>query len=455
MLAGGERGGKSYATFAIALPHVVMLPVIRRERFYDEHGKLRFDEKKDRPRTPDVVIFGPTYAEPKIEFEYLQQALEQLGMLAGGLNKPSKPQDGPWVMVTKAGVVISTRSMEDPTSIRAIDLEFAIIAEAGKCPYDGVERVQGRISAKRGFIIYSGTMENSHQWYQDWVLMGQRENHLGIKSYSLPTWGNIHEYPGGREDPEIKRLEAIYPEDTFAMRVAAEPRPPRYRVLQEVTTEHVVQKRVPKDATWEVWVDPGYASAYAVLFVAHWNETAKDGAPLGKRFYVADELYEQGRTTRDIIALCKRHRLWPRVSAGVIDIGAKGHRDAGESALEIWNKLTSFNWNMKLWREPPLMERIRSSAQQFQFWINPSCVGLIAECGLGEPVFPEMHPWKYPTDRSGRVLGEKPIDKWNHSSKALGYGLLHHLGQVERSRQAMSISRLKSKQPVRSAFAAA
>jgi hypothetical protein len=457
VIGGGERGGKSWWTAVEMAAHIYMLPRIRPDVFFTKTGELLFDEVNDKPRNAHFVLFGPTYAEPRWEFKYIEDFLRSIGQLAGGINKPSKPAEGAWRLVTKSGVVLQTWSMEDPGSVRSLDLEGAAICEAGRCQYSGVERVQGRVSAKKGFIIYSGTMEDSQQWYQDWMLMGQRENHLGIVSYSLPTFSNLHEFPGGRNDPEILRLEGIYPDDIFAMRVLAEPRPPRSRVLKELGKEHIQTMKVTPEMAVEVWIDPGYQSAYAVLFVAIWDEFTKkprgagdDWKPelLGKHFHVFDELYEQGLTTNDIISLCKKNRYWPRVKQGIIDIAGKGHRDAGESALEIWKKKTSLNWNMKYWREDPLIERIRSSAKQNRITIDPKCVGLIAEAGLGEPVFDNMHPWKYLLTRDGTIAGEKPIDKWNHSAKALGYGLLHHLGQVEHLRKPTNINRLKKKAPL-------
>lgn len=456
VLGGGERGGKSWTAVAQLLPHVVLLPAMKYDTFYFPDGSLRFDPKIDKPRSPHFVLFGPNYAEPRVEFTYLENWLRELDMLPAERIHVSKPTEGPWRMVTKEGVVISTWSMEDPTSIRAIDLEGALICEAGKCPYSGVERVQGRVSAKRGFIIYSGTMEEAQRWYQEWMLIGQRPNNLGIVSYSLPTYTNLHEFPGGRNDPEIKRLEAIYPEDIFAMRILAEPRPPRDRVLKEVTNEHIHPLDYPDDASIEVWIDPGYASAYAVLWVAWWHVKVceSDCAPdcnLHRRqqFHFFDEFYEQGLTTMDIINKCRVHPNWPRVKYGVIDIAAQGHRDAGESALEIWKRRTSVFWNMRYYREEPLIERIRTSAKMMQFSIDPKCVGFIAECGLGEPVFPEMHPWKYPTDRDARIISEKPIDRWNHTAKAVGYGLMHHLGSSESVRKPTTVNRLRQNTPAR------
>lgn len=429
-------------TAAILLPHILVLPFIRQERFF-ENGRVKFDQNKDRPRNPDFLLFGPTYTEPRQEFQYLENWLFQLGKLADPKKHVSKPQDGPWRMVTTDGVVIATWSMENPDSIRSVDLEAAGVCEAGKCPYSGIERVQGRVSAKRGFIVYSGTMEDAQQWFVDWLLEGTRVNEKGFVSYSIPTWTNRVEFPGGREDPEILRLEAFYPEDIFLMRVAAVPRPARFRVLKEFTADLVKDVEVPTDATWEVWTDPGYATAYALLWVAHWRK--EDGT---RQFHIADELYERNKTTYDMVDLCYENPLFKQVQQGIIDIAGKGHRDASESALEIWKKKTRINWNYRYWNEDRLIERIRTCAKGGQFTVSPKCKGLLMEAGLGEPVYEDMGPWKYMVSRDLRVVSEKPKDENNHSAKALGYGLLFHLGQVENVRRPTTINRLnKAKQP--------
>ena len=437
-ICGGERGGKSWTTAAILLPHILALPYRRQERFFTAEGRLRFNPATDKPRNPDCLLFGPTYSQPRIEFEILEKWLQRLGKVVA--RSTSKPSDGQWRMVSTDGVVISTWSMEDPDSIRAVDLEFAAVCEAGWAPWAGIERVQGRIAAKRGFCVYSGTLEESQQWWKDWLIIGKRPNNMGIVSYLIPTWSNIVEFPGGRNDPEIKRLEAFHTEDIFMSRFGAEPRPPRYRVLKEATEECVQRVDIPDDALHEIWIDPGYASAYAVLFVAMWTD--KFGI---RRFHCYDELYEQNLNTVDMIELCKKKPSWPKISTGVIDIASKGHRDATESSLEIWEKRTSITFGKRYWAEDRLIERTRSCFKVGQLTIDPACRGLLAECGIGDPVFPEMHPWRYATDRDGRIIGEKPIDRWNHSAKALGYGLLKHLGQVESKRSPTTWNRLRRK----------
>lgn len=436
-LVGGERSGKSTAAEKMVLPPVLALPYARPDRFFYDDGRPRFDPKSSKPRNPDFALFGPNYKEPRIEFEYLENDLRALGKLLEA--HTSKPSDGAWRMVTTDGVVIVTISLEHPESVRSIDLEGAMVCEAGGCKYAGIERVRGRVAAKRGFVIYVGTIEESQSWWKDWLLEGKRANNKGIITYTIPSWVNSSEFPGGINDPEIVSWRAFLGEDLFMERCAAVPRPPRFRVLKEVTETHIRRVDVPDDAIREIWIDPGYASAYAIVFVAIWQEGEN------KRFHFYDELYEQGLNTEAMIALCKAHWSWGSIQTGVIDIASKGHRDATESALEIWEKRTSVRFKKKYWLEDRLIERVRNSAINNQISIDPNCKGFIAECGLGEPVFPEMHPWRYVVDKDGRIISEKPLDRWNHSGKAIGYGLLSHLGQVEWTKKPTSFNRLNKK----------
>lgn len=443
---GGERGGKSIdLARGIAVPHILALPSIKFDEFYKPGGAPRFDPKVSKPRNPHFALFGPTYKEPRVEFEYIERDLRKLGKLVEA--QLSKPSDGPWRIVTTDGVVVTTISCEVPDGIRSIDLEGAIVCEPGGIMYSAIERIRGRVSSKRGFIAYGGTIENSQRWWKDWQLEGKRPNNSGIVSYLIPSWANTAQFPGGREDPEIKSWWAMLGEDLALERLAAVARPPRYRVLKAVNEDHIRRVDIPEDATIEIWIDPGYATAYAIVWVAMWNEEYAGGTR--KRFHFFDELYEQGKTTADMVALCRQMEKWDRVHTGVIDIASKGHRDATDSSLEIWEKLTNIRFNKRYWAEDRLIERIIVSANTKQFTIDPACKGLIAECGLGEPVFPEMHPWRFVTDRDGRVVGEKPEDKWNHSAKCVGYGLLHHLGQVETRRKPTTWNRLAQRSMAR------
>lgn len=425
LIPGGEGSGKSFVTAADLVPHMMYAPLVRPDKFFKENGEPIWDLKTDRPRFPHFVLFGLTYEESHAEFEYIEEMLGKLDMLAPRPNMPSKPSDGRWRLVTKDGVVLQTWTTENPESIRSIEPLGVAVVEAGRQEWDTVMRVQGRISRAKAFAIYSGTLENANPWYTEWCITGRRENHIGIKTFSLPTWTNRALFPGGAEDSEILRLKGIYTDDLFAMRVAAEPRPPRDRVLPEFTETLVGDRKIPADAHYEIWVDPGYATAHAVLWVAWWHEKRKkrkgqpeDDRPGRKFFYIFDEFYEQGVNTDSMADLVMAHPNWKDVVRtgrnGVIDIASRGHRDSTESAIEVWQRRTDINFNMEYQHENALIERIRTSAKGKRFLVSPKCRGLLCEAGLGEPVFEGMHHWKYIGSADGRVLSETPKDAWNH-----------------------------------------
>src|SRR5690606_39648731 len=71
-------------------------------------------------------------------------------------------------------------------------------------------------------IFFSGTFEGAYGWYADLWNRWQGPNDDGGKSFSLPTWTNRAVYPGGREDPEIKRQESLMPPDLFQERRSEE-----------------------------------------------------------------------------------------------------------------------------------------------------------------------------------------------------------------------------------------
>lgn len=448
---GGERGGKSAVVAADKVPYLAAIPYRRPDKFFAHNGTPKFDPKTDKPRHPHVVLFGPHYTEPRIEFDMIEEHLDKLGMLAGGINAPSRPQDGPYRLVTTDGVVVQTFSCENPNSIRAMTLEFAVICEAGMVEEEVYRRVRSRVATTHGFIDMSGTLELAQRWYVDKALEGQRSNPDGWRTVSIPIWSNLAMFPGGINDPEIQALKKEMPEDIWAMRFAAEPRPPIDRVIPEFTDKLIKDDiEIPENAEIQVWIDPGYASAFAILWVAIWED--EDG---NKFFYVFDEFYEQGKNAHVMSSMIMEHPMYDRLMVrhrGVIDIAGKGHRDATESAEEVLSRTCGITFDMGYWTDDPLRERLRTSCMKKQFAVNSKCVGLLAEMGLGKPVFRGMHHWRYVTDKSGNIIGERPEDKWNHSVKALAYGLLEHLGQVEYKSQATTLNRLKKNKGVRNMY---
>jgi hypothetical protein len=154
-------------------------------------------------------------------------------------------------------VVVDTRTAQDPEGIASEAVDGVIVCEAGQMPETVFLQAQGRISDKRGWVSIGGTIENDEAkprwaWFDatlgEWM-EGPSEDAM---AFSIPTWANLAVYPGGRQDPEILRLERLYDPHTFSRRVAGVPGGVQYPVYPQL--------RVGKDA-WG-WRETGKATTW-------------------------------------------------------------------------------------------------------------------------------------------------------------------------------------------------
>lgn len=402
IVAGGERAGKSYWT---AMELLCWLTVTG-------EGGLFW-------------IVGPTYDLARAEFLHLLPAAQRCDLVLPG--SVSMPRSGSCQFRTRLGARVVTRTSQDPESIASEAPDGEAMVEAAQHPYEVYLRLRGRLAEKRGPLIASGTFEGSLGWYPEEWQRGQADNADDMRSFSLPTWSNLAIFPGGRDDPEIKALEAAYPPDLFQERFGAVPCPPATLVFKEFQhTTHV--RRIafgppeadaislPMSAPVQVWIDPGWAGAYAVLAVClH-----------GGCVYVFDEVYARGRTAQDIIAECKQREWWPRVRGGVIDIAGRQHQGM-ESHVEIWGRLAGVRLVSQPVPIPDGILRHRTflrdpASGQPRIFYDPRCKGTIREYGL----------WRYHEVVEGRPVSELPIDADNHGLKAVNYGLVANFGFVGR-----------------------
>jgi hypothetical protein len=329
------------------------------------------------------------------------------------------PSAGGWQFRTFRGTKVESRTSADVRKLAGIAPAGIAMCEAAQQDYDAFIRCRGRVSQKRGPLLLSGTFESSRGYYaqmfRDWMTGINAE---GGKSFSMPTWSNLHDYPGGREDPEIKALEATMPHDLFQERLGAEPCPPSNLVLREFDARvHVKECPFDKDLPVQVWVDPGYGGAYAVCAVQiH-----------GNAVYHIDEVYESAVVVHKVIDICTKREWWENVVYGVCDTAGNQHH-ADTSQIETWLQYAK----IRLYSQPvPILAGITrhktflydpASGEPLLFH-DPRCTNTIRE--YGQYVFPKSH--------EGRNEAELPIDQYNHAMKAIAYGLVANFGTVERA----------------------
>ncbi len=396
LAAGGERGGKSKVVAC------------------DYLGKFW--------ETPLLWLVGADYARTGPEFTYICEGFAKLG-----IDFEATKQLDPGV-ITARGFTIVTKSAKDPRTLASVAPSGIIVCEASQIDYESFLRLRGRLSEKRGWMDMSGTFESSLGWYPELYTRWQLPNADDGHSFSLPTWANKAIFPGGRNDPEILAMERLMPHDFFMERCGGVPCPPKGRVFSEFTvTMHTGlgdSYEFDPALPVQIWVDPGYATAYSVLAVQFRND----------HVWVVDEVFERGLVTSEIIKVCKQRPWWKNVSGGAIDIAARQHQ-AMPAPAEIWSQEAHVFLQSKRVEIRDGIERIKTYlvvnplTNQPLLHINAKVRGLISEMGGCEnPITGQSGVYSWRKDREDRIIGEVPEDANNHACKALAYGLVSKFG---------------------------
>ena len=396
LVAGGEQAGKS----------MIASKFLLKKAFETEGAGLYW-------------LVAADYERTRAEFEYLVSDFAQLGIL----KKTSKRVD-PGRIELADGTVIETKSAKDPRTLAMKAPNGIIGCEASQLDLESFYRLRGRCAPRKAWLFLAGTFESSLGWYpqmfQSWKYGVNDE-----QSYSLPSWTNKHLYPKGKEDPEILRLKESSSDDFFMERIEGIPSPPRGVVFPEFRPDiHVSDKieYVP-DEPVHVWIDPGYAGAYAVCAIQIINDQVR----------VFDEVYEQNLITEEIINIVQNKPWYKDLRYGVIDIAGYQHQ-AMSAPAEVWLDSTGLYLDSEKIQINDGTERLKSTLKltgkgEPKLIISPVCKGLLSEFGsTANPFDGETKVYQWKVDRDGNIVGNQPQDKYNHGIKALIYGLINHFG---------------------------
>ncbi len=413
LVMAGERSGKSFTGGAYAAVQYM------HRHFADPEGHQL------------IWLIGHDYEACWPEFLELSEHMIALGLLdRKTMHIRDEGRDKCSFTLKDGSLTVETVTGGEPRKVGRLAPDGVLGCEVAIWSRELWDRVLGRLAEKSGWLWASGSFEGAWGWLHELWRSWQGANPENGKSYSIKTSSNLHIFPGGDNDPGIVRQRMLNSKTRFAERFEGIPAPPSGAVFAEdwdparVTEEAVYDP----DEPCEVWIDPGYNGAYAILVVQQ----------RGPYIDIVDELYERGKTSDDIISMCKR-RDWWKPHTGVIDIAGRAH-NAGPSAIETWRAA-------RVWlssRKVPIVDGIDrvhtflraplGTSGYHYLRINPSCRGLIAELGGGPPPFPDMRPYRYKTDNSGVSQSDLPLDRDNHACKALAYGLVDKYGFVERPR---------------------
>lgn len=410
LVTGGIQAGKSYLT---ALDILSRIPWVM-------EGEA-------------IWIVGPDYRQAQWEFRYLLRWLQELDWLA----EAAQPKGNePWILTTVFGGRVQTFSSLLTQKLAGEAPVYIAQVEAGQQTEDAFWTCRARANIRPARHLMVGTLENGVTWYARLAKAWSSPTPEGAVSYTLPTWSNTELFPGGYDNAKIQQAKRELPPTRFDMRYAGLPTAPPGLVFAEYDANvHdrriLLAPRPPEPDPWtvyldpdtplEVWIDPGYKGAYAVLAVA----------VVGGVAYVLDEIYVQDQIDQQVIQTCMRRPWWRLVRRGICDIAGKQHHGT-QSTIEVWQApLAAAGAALNIVaNKVPLdtgIQRTRvalrvDALRRPGLFVDPRCVKLRWELSEG---------YRYPVDGAGLATSEIPLDTDNHACKALAYGLFAHFGAVQ------------------------
>jgi len=398
LVAGGEQAGKSMVASKYLLG-----------RFLETEGEGLF------------WLVAADYERTRAEFEYLVQDFASLGLL-----KESTKRVDPGRIILADGTRIETKSAKDPRTLAMRAPDGIIGCEASQLDLETFHRLRGRCAPKRGWMFLSGTFEGSLGWYPQMYQSWQHSAAEQEEAFSLPSYSNQYLYPGGRQDPEILALERASSDDFFMERIEGIPSPPAGLVFTEIKPDiHIQEVEYEPDIPVHIWIDPGYAEAYACEIVQVVNDQVR----------VIDEIYERNLVTDEIIDIAQSRPWWRDAQFGVIDVAGYQHQ-AMAAPAEVWLDRTGLFFDSEKIRINEGTERLKSFLKvdpvtntEPRIVFHPKCEGILSEFGVkSNPFDGQTRAYKWKMDRDGSIVGQTPEDRYNHGVKAVIYGLINRYG---------------------------
>ena len=389
------------------------------------------------------MIIADSYMECRMEFKYLLDFIQRLGLLKS--YRLPEDKDEPCSITTTTGQEFQTYSGKDPTKISGTGItpRGIVVCEVGRLQSETWGRVLGRAMRIPCWMWASGSWEVSTGWLNEFWKMGQDTNATGLKSWSIPTYSNIHLY-SGRDDPKLLVGRLGYDEQRWTERVEGRPSPPEGLVYKDFQYRtHVVEtlEYDKKKGPIYVAIDPGYA-VYSVLFLQVDEEKGL--------VWIVDEIYQTGETSEGIIRKCKVKPWWDKVAGGAIDIASTQHH-ADRSAEEVWRAQTSLSLDYQKIAVEDGIERVMTFLQfnpktgQPSLFVSPKCQGLLSEMGTApSPITGKSLSYRHARNKDG-TFSNQPIQQNNHSCTALAYFLVSHFGFVMRPGKLLPENYLEGK----------
>lgn len=200
------------------------IPVCGRRFGKSKMAGVDLEPRLFKPERQLYWAVGPTYDLGEKEFRVVWDDLivrKKLGR-DKRIKKAYNRRSGEMYIEFPWQTRFEVRSADHPEGLVGDSLDGVIMSEAAKHKQEVWERyIRPALTDKRGWADFPTTPEGFNWLYSLWGY-GQNPDLLDYESWKFPSWDNPYVYPGGRDDPEIKLLEATTTPEWFMQEIGAD-----------------------------------------------------------------------------------------------------------------------------------------------------------------------------------------------------------------------------------------
>ena len=365
-------------------------------------------------------IVGPEYSDAAKEFRVMYNTLSRLEVPFDRPGTYYNEESGDLVLSCWGGkFMVHGKSAKYPATLVGEGLNGVIMAEAAKLKeLVWVKYIRPTLADYRGWSLHTSTPEGKNWFYRNWQ-RGQDPKDTQWASWRMPSWVNNVVFPEGRDDPEIKDMEADMSEEKFNQEVGADFTEFVGRVFKDFDEEiHV--RDLDYDPKYPVYgaCDYGWTNPFVwlVIQVNIWNDV-----------FVLAEYRAERKDINDISRDLEAIPVVRKTKVFYPDPAEPGDTAVLEKKLHITaNSGTGgeLKWRLELIRQHLKLvpEHVPYEARQPKLFIDRSCHELIRE----------MSEYRYPDTKeealAKRSAPEQPMDKDDHGPEALGRFFRGHFG---------------------------
>lgn len=374
-------------------------------------------------------ICGPQYSDAEKEFKVVYDDFRKIGIDKESIKFVNNPDNGSMTIKTNWGFQLVCKSAKHPETLVGDGLDFVLMVEAGRHKRNTWgQYIRPTLSDKKGWAAFTGVPEGKSEHSLLYALYerGRDPKFPNWWAQRFPSWANNVIFPGGRQDPEILEAEADLTVDEFQRQYGAQFVDKVGAVMQE-WDDDIHLGTFDYNPGWPLYlgIDYGFTNPFVVLFIQvdEW----------GRVYVIRERRWTQVDTP--VVARALQEEFGPNKREALLDKVIRMYPDPAEpdDTMTMMNMLkipAVKNTGGELKTRLSLIRGALKTKPEHvpeghpdrkpNLFVDRSCKTLAWEMREG---------YRWPEHRSEiHSDSEKPMDKDNHATEALGRFMRGYFG---------------------------